>query len=204
MQGPVEVERIAGRDDHPDHLAGGAGGLELGEQAREPGLRRRGADDDQQLVADHADEPEDVEAAEAGDEAQDGDHEDRARAPERDHEQAEAGQRRGAELRDGERHAARGAGGAAHMMIRIIPKITRLADSKPSTMRNPQVVGEERDRRGRDDGEHEDLEDLVLPERGEEAVGQQRVGDEGDEPLLPARLADRLLRAGPPLGRLGR
>ena len=48
---------------HADDLLGGARGLQLGQQARQHGLRGRGADDDQQLVADQPDQAEDREAA---------------------------------------------------------------------------------------------------------------------------------------------
>ena len=53
--GAVEVERVARRDHDADGLPRRARRLELRQQARQHGLRRRGADDDQQLVLDEPD-----------------------------------------------------------------------------------------------------------------------------------------------------
>ena len=61
------------------------------------------------------------------------------------------------------------------------------------------ALGEHRDRRGDEDRQHEDAQDLVLDERRDEARRQQVVGDEADEAGRGvAGLGDRLL------GRLAR
>ena len=60
--GAVEVEGIAGRDDETDHRAVAAGAFHLGHQAGKCCLRRRGAEHQQQLFLDVADQRKDREA----------------------------------------------------------------------------------------------------------------------------------------------
>ncbi len=91
--------------------------------------------------------------------------------------------------------------GATHMISRMIPKTTREAHLEDADDRLALTVGEHRDRRGDEDREHEDRQDLVLDERGDEARRQQVVGDEADEAGrgvagLGDRLLGRLLRGG--------
>ena len=91
--------------------------------------------------------------------------------------------------------------GATHMISRMIPKTTREAHLEDAHDRLALAVGEHRDRRGDEDREHQDRQDLVLDERGDEAGRQQVVGDEADEAGrgvagLGDRLLGRLLRRG--------
>jgi hypothetical protein len=67
---------------------------------------RGGAQDDQQLVLDVADELENIEAREPGHAAQDEHDEDQARQIERGHEMSERNQRHDTVLADGEGHGA--------------------------------------------------------------------------------------------------
>ena len=62
-RGAVEVEAVPGGDDEPDDAALDAGVLELAHQAGQRRLGGRGADDQQQLLLEVAQQLEDVELA---------------------------------------------------------------------------------------------------------------------------------------------
>jgi hypothetical protein len=121
-------------------------------------------------------------------------HEDRARAPEGDHEQDEVRQRRAAELPHRVGHAAERA-----ERRRPHDQPDDAEDDSRDVLEHAhdplaQVGGEHRDGGGGQDREDEDLEDLVVDERLHEARRQEVVGDERDHAGVLARLADRLLR----------
>ena len=67
---PVEIERIAGRNDETDDGFLTAQILHLGDHARQHRLRGGCAEHDQQLFLDVADELEDVESGQPGEEAE--------------------------------------------------------------------------------------------------------------------------------------
>ena len=90
--GAVEVEGVAGRDHEADDRLLAAEILHLGDHARQHRFRRRGAEHDQQLLLDVADELEDVEAGEPGDGAEHEQDEDDAGRVERDHQLGERDQ----------------------------------------------------------------------------------------------------------------
>ena len=86
--------------------------------------------------------------------------------------------------------------GAAHMIRRMMRKMIWLATSKTRDDLLALHLREAGDRRGDEQREHEHAQDLVLHERRDEARRQQVVGDEADDALVAARLADRLLGVG--------
>ena len=84
--------------------------------------------------------------------------------------------------------------GAAHMMSRMIAEDHPrggLEDADDPLALDPR---EGRDRGRREEGEDEDLEDLVVDEGLQEARRQQVAGDERDDAGVGPGLGDRLLR----------
>ncbi|MCO5561355.1 hypothetical protein L7F22_014976 [Adiantum nelumboides] len=184
--GAVEVERVAGRDDHADGLLRRTGGLQLGEQARQHRLRRRRTDDDQQLVLDQPDHLEDVEPGQPGHRTEHDDDEHRAGAPEHGHQLEQVDQRPAAHLTDGVGHAAeRGDRRGPHDQLDDAED--DLGDALDAADQTAAQGGVQRgDGAGGQDRQHQDLQHRVVDERAEEAVRQQRVLDERDDTGLLA------------------
>ena len=127
---------------------------------------------------------------------EDAEHEHRAGAPEGHHQQPEARQRGAAELRDRERHAAERADRRGPHDQADDAEDDLAGDLEDGDDLLALHLREAGDRRGHEQREHEHAQDLVLHERRDEARRQQVVGDEADDALVAARLADRLLGVG--------
>ena len=106
---PSRLKRVAGRDDQADDRALGAGALQLLHQRRQRGFRRRGAEDEQQLLLEVADQLEDREAVPPGDGAEHDEHEEQGGQVEGADQHREVDHRGDAVLADGEGHRAEGA-----------------------------------------------------------------------------------------------
>ena len=102
----VEVERIAGGDDQADHRLPAPQILHLAHDARQHRLRRCGAGDDEDVLADVAQQLPDAEAGGARDGAEDDEDEERAREVDGADELREREQAADPVAADGERHAA--------------------------------------------------------------------------------------------------
>jgi len=63
----VEIERVTGGDDEADGGLACPEGFHFGHHAGEGGFGRRGAEDDEELFSNVAEEAEDTEAVDAGD-----------------------------------------------------------------------------------------------------------------------------------------
>ena len=102
--GPVEIEGVPGWDDETNDRLLTSEILHFRDHARQHRLGRGGAQHDQQLFLDVADELEDVEAREPSHAAQDKHDEDNAGQIERSHEVRKRDQRYDTVLADGEGH----------------------------------------------------------------------------------------------------
>src|SRR5207244_2299482 len=102
--GPVEIEGVPGRDDETNDRLLATEILHFRDHARQHRLGRGGAQHDQQLFLDVADELEDVESREPSHAAQDKHDEDNAGQIERSHKVRERDQRYYTVLADGEGH----------------------------------------------------------------------------------------------------
>ena len=105
----VEVERVAGRQHQPDHALLAAQPFELEQQAGQHRLARRGAEHDQQLLADVAQQLPQLEAVHARQQPEHDDDEEDAGDVEGADQQPERADRLDAVAADGERHRAEGA-----------------------------------------------------------------------------------------------
>ena len=188
-RGAVEVERVAGGQHQADDAALAAQPLELHQQAGQDGLAGRGAEHDQQLLAEVAQQAPQAQAVGAGEDAEDDDHEDAAGQVERRDEQAERADRLDAVLADGERHGAeRAEGGQPHQVAEDREEQVREAvDAVEHRLPGPA--------------------DLAQPEAAQDRQQQYRqnvsVGEGAEEGLgndVQDELAERVRRRG--LGRV--
>ena len=113
--GAVKVEGIPGGHHQADHRLGAAQRFHLAHELGQGAFGGAGAQHDQQLVLDVAEEAQDVEPDEAGDDAQDDDHEQGRGQVEGGDQAEQVAQRRGPVLADRVGHGAEGAdGGGLH------------------------------------------------------------------------------------------
>src|SRR5450830_1428579 len=177
--GAVEVEGVAGGHHDADHALGTAQAFQLLDQLRQGRLRRAGAEHDQQLRLDIAQQAEDAETGIAGDAAQYAGDEDEGGQVEGAHQLHQRQQRAQAVFADGEGHRAertnrRHPGNHADDAEEHLAGLVDHADQRTGFFTDHHQRQAEQDR----DEQHR--QDLALGEGVEEGGGdhmQQETGD---------------------------
>ncbi|MCY1212307.1 hypothetical protein D9M72_240400 [compost metagenome] len=180
----VQVEGVAGGDDQADHGLIGTQLLHLVQHARQGRLGGRGAEHDQQLLADVLDEAQDVEAVGAGDAAQDHQDEEHAGDVEAQHQLAELHQRAHAVLADGEGHGAEGTDGS-DLHDHVDDAEHHVGDAVDELQHRLAVVTHALQGEGEDHGEEQHLQDVARREGADDGAGNH-IQQESDGALLLA------------------
>src|SRR6185369_1076558 len=183
--GAVEVEGVTGGDHQADHGLGAAQVLQFGHHARQYRLGRGGAEHDQQLFPDVADELEDAETAELGYGAEHDENEEETGQVEAAHEHPQLGQGAEPELADGEGHGAEGAdrSGLHDDPDDAEQGVGDLVDDPEDRL---APLAEHGKRKTEQDGEEEHLEDVTLGKGVHHAAGddvEEEVGRGGGRGL---------------------
>ncbi|MNQ64906.1 hypothetical protein D3C85_793460 [compost metagenome] len=182
--GAVQVEGVAGGDDQADDGLVRAQLFHLVQHARQGRLGRRGAQHDQQLFADVADETQDAEAVRAGDAAQDHQDEEHAGDVEAQHQLAELHQRAHAVLADGEGHGAEGTDGR-DLHDHVDDAEHHLGDLVDEMQHRLTVITHALQGEGEDHREEQHLQNIAAGEGADYGAGDH-VEQEGDGALLLA------------------
>src|SRR5829696_5245162 len=189
----VKVERIPGRDGHPDHRPGRPGVLQLSHDPRQHRLRRRGTQYDQQLIFDQPDELQDVETPnKRSDPAEDDQDEQQAGQVEGRHEGRQVAEYPEVEPTHGVGHAAEGAD-RGRVQHDVHDSKDHLADRVDPGHDPGAVLADRRERDAAEDGEEQHLDDLALGEGTDEGVRDDVQQERSDSARGLLQAAERLL-----------
>jgi hypothetical protein len=168
--GAIEVEAVAGGHDQPDHGLAATGALHLLDQRRQRAFRRRGAEHQQQFLAQIGDQAQDREPGQARHHAEHHEDEQQRGDVEGRHQLREVGEAAHAILADGEGHGAER------------PDRRRLHHDRDQLEHHDRNVFEQVEHalpaiahRGQGNAEqhrhHQHLQDIALGQRRKERVG---------------------------------
>ncbi|MNQ60005.1 hypothetical protein D3C85_742710 [compost metagenome] len=178
---PIEVERVAGGNDQADRGTADAQMLQLAHHLGQHGIGRGGAGDDQQLLAEIAQERQQANPAQAQHATEHRQHEERAGEVEHHHQGTEVAEGFDAVLAGGEGHRAEHAQGRqAHdhghdAEDHVAELIDQPGDAAGLLAHQVQGAAEQH-------GEQQDLEDVVLGE-GAEHRRRDQAQEEGHRPV---------------------